>query len=385
MKAMVEDTLSAGIDVHMISSHTTGQNEDVPDQFYKYSGFTCDIVKRRVVEKHAFVRRYLNGIRYAWDCRKHIRAIQDYDLIYVQSCPTALYNVLISKWYAKERPIIYSIQDMFPGSSIHSGVMTGKWMQNVFYWMQKIAYKVADYITVISEDMKDKVLEQGVAREKIFEIVNWFDDMTVQEISWEDNRFVKKYNLSEHKFYVQYAGTMGYVFDYEMVLTVAHLLKDYEDIEFQMIGRGSNKEAFVEEKEKRGLNNIIFYPLEPQDMVSDVYSACSVCLIPLKKGIIGNSVPSKAALLMACKRPIINSVDEDSHYYRMFNENELGISVSNEDPDAVAGAMLRLYQDKPMRELMAINAYNFGKEHYARSKNTARLIDLFYNVATRNE
>ena len=58
---------------------------------------------------------------------------------------------------------------------------------------------------------------------KIFEIVNWFDDMTVQEISWEDNRFVKKYNLSEHKFYVQYAGTMGYVFDYEMVLTVAHL------------------------------------------------------------------------------------------------------------------------------------------------------------------
>ena len=84
-------------------------------------------------------------------------------------------------------------------------------------------------------------------------------------------------------------------------------------------------------------------------MVSDVYSACSVCLIPLKKGIIGNSVPSKAGLVMACRRPIVNSVDYDSHYFSMFNENQIGISVSNEDSEAVVKAILGIYRDKETR------------------------------------
>jgi colanic acid biosynthesis glycosyl transferase WcaI len=385
MKAMVEDTLSAGIDVHVISSHTTGQNEDIPEEFCKYSGFTFSIVERAVVDKHAFVKRYLSGIKFAWDCRKFIRNVQDYDLIYVQSCPTALYNLLIARLFGNRNPIIYSIQDMFPGSSIASGVMKSKWMQIVFYQLQKIAYRYSDAITVISEDMSDKVLEQGVREGKIYEIVNWYDDRTVQEVHWEDNRFVRKYDLPKDKFYVQYAGTMGYVFDYQMVLKVAELLKDYTDIEFQMIGKGSQKETFMKEKERRGLINIVFYPLEPEHMVSDVYSTCSACLIPLKRGIIGNSVPSKAALLMACKRPIINSVDKDSHYYRMFNENQIGISVSNEDPEALAEAILRLYHDKSLREEMAVNGYHFGKEHYARSKNTKKLIDLFYTIANKDE
>lgn len=39
---------------------------------------------------------------------------------------------------------------------------------------------------------------------------------------------------------------------------------------------------------------------------------------PLKEGVIGNSVPSKAALLMACRRVIINSVDIGSDYSDMF-------------------------------------------------------------------
>ena len=383
MDAMIEDTLKSGIDVHMISSHITGENPDVPEHFKNYSNFTYDIVKYNNVNKHSFVKRYFSGIKYALDCSKYIKRVQDYDVIYVQSCPTALYNVLIAKWYAKKRPVIYSVQDMFPGSSIYSGIMPQKWMQNIFYGLQRIAYNSADCITVISEDMKNKVIEQNVPITKIETIVNWFDDRTVKEVSWKDNRFVKKYDLSNDKFYVQYAGTMGYVFDYKMVRAVAELLKDYDDILFQMIGQGSQKKAFMEEREKRGLENIIFYPLEPQNMVSDVYSTCSICLIPLKKGIIGNSVPSKAGLLMACNRAIVNSVDSDSDYYRIFNEYEMGISVPNDDPQAVADAILELYKNKEKLEQFAKNGHEYGKRYYSRSENINRLIKLFSGITSR--
>lgn len=191
-------------------------------------------------------------------------------------------------------------------------------------------------------------------------------------------------SISKDKFYVQYAGTMGYVFDYKMVLNVAEKLKDYSDIEFHMIGQGSQKESFIKEAKEKALGNIVFYPLEPQHMVSDVYSACSICLIPLKRGIIGNSVPSKAGLLMACKRTIVNSVDEDSDYYRVFNENELGISASNNSPDDVAEAIVSLYQDKDKRDSFAKKGHEFGKKYYSRSINTKKFMDIFQQMIREN-
>ena len=385
MEAMVEDTLKAGIDVHVISSHTTGQDADMPEKFLDHPNFSYNIVKRKNVERHSFVKRYLNGIKYAGACRRPLKRVSDYDIVYIQSSPTALYNILLARWYARKKPIIYSIQDMFPGSSIHSGVMNAKWMQFVFYSLQKIAYRKADYLTVISSDMKQRVMEQGVPEQKIHVLVNWYDDGTVQEVSWEENRFVKKYNLSKDKFYVQYAGTMGYVFDFEMVLKVADLLRGYEDIEFQMIGEGSQKEKFLREKEKQGLDNITFFPLEPQQMVSDVYSACSVCLIPLKKGIIGNSVPSKAPLVMACNRTIINSVDCLSDYYQMFNGEQIGVAVSNDEPRAVAEAILSLYKDEKERIRLAKNAQRYSSAHFSRSKTTKKLINLFHSVRHKKQ
>lgn len=381
MEAMVEDSLRAGLDVHIVATHTDGVYPDIPERLRQHPRLTWDIVKQSRVPKAAFARRYLSGIQYALRCVPLLHNRAGCDVVYVQSSPTALYNILAVKATSKRTSVIYSVQDMFPGSSIHSGVMTKPWMQRVFFRLQKVAYARADHITVISEDMKQRVIEQGVSSEKIHVIVNWYDEGVVHEVPWEENRFVRNYGLSRDTFYVQYAGTLGYVFDYSMVLKVADLLKAHPDIELQMIGDGSQRLDFEQDARKSGLGNIRFYPLQPQEMVGDVYSASSVCLIPLKRGIIGNSVPSKVALIMACNRTMVNSVDEDSAYYRMFPENRIGISAPNTDHQKVADAILKLRGDQLLREDLARNALAFGKSFYARSANTAKLVQLLTEVA----
>ncbi|PNT91545.1 glycosyltransferase family 4 protein [Clostridium thermosuccinogenes] len=382
ISALIEDMLVSGFKITLIQSRRKRINDDLPDTLKNKENLNVKIVDRKIIAKDLFVRRYLEEVVYAIRCFRIWRKMKDIDAVFVQSCPTVVVPIILLRLFMK-KPILYSIQDMWPGSAVNSGVLSNRFIAKVFYMIQKIAYRNSDVLTVISEDMKKKVIEQNVPEEKIYTIVNWFDDRTVHEVLWEENRFVKKYNLLRDKFYVQYAGTMGYVFDYKMVINVAELLKDYKDIEFQMIGQGSQKDIFIKEKEKRGLNNIVFYPLEPQNMVSDVYSACSVCLIPLKKGIIGNSVPSKAALLMACNRVIVNSVDEDSEYYKMFNENKIGVSVTNDDPKAVAEAILDLYHNKEKRKCLARNGYEFGKQYYARSVNTKKFIEIFEAITNK--
>lgn len=380
---LIEDLLENEFKVTLIQSRRLKVNEDIPENLKGKMNFESIIIDRKVISKNAFIKRYIEEVCYHFKAFVKWRKIKDVNAVFVQSCPTVIFSILLLKMFTRY-PILYSVQDIWPGSAVNSGVIDNKFIAKIFYCLQKIAYKFSDVITVISDDMKRKVIEQGVKEEKIYTIVNWFDDRTVHEIPWEENRFVKKYSLSKNKFYVQYAGTMGYVFDYKMVLNVAELLKDYDDIEFQMIGQGSQKDVFIKEKEKRRLDNIVFYPLEPQDMVSDVYSASSICLIPLKRGIIGNSVPSKAGLIMACKRTIVNSVDEDSDYYRMFNDNKIGVSVSNKDPYKVAETILDLYKHKDKCELLAQNGYNFCKKYYSRSFNTKKFVDIFYKMAREN-
>lgn len=384
MTTMLEDILKAGHSVHLVGCKEKGLEKHIPDNLAANAQFSYELAEVKPVKKSHFVRRYLSGIMYAVKTRKFIKKQKNKaDIIFVQSSPTVLYNIRNARKYAGRAKVIYNIQDMFPGSSIASGVMKRRWMQKVFFALQKCAYKKADVITVISEDMKRKVEEQGVLSDKIKVIVNWFDNTSVQYIEWEENRFVKKNELDKQKFYVQYAGTMGYVFDYEMVLNVAKLLQEYADIEFQMIGAGSQKQDFMSRAEELKLDNIKFLPLEPQEMVSDVYSACSVCFIPLKKGVIGNSVPSKAGLLMACKKPIVSSVDENSDYFNMINENKFGYAVGTDKPEDAAGALLKLYQDRELCKEYGENGYKYGHDLYSRDKNMKEYLDLFCELAEK--
>ncbi|WP_312654104.1 glycosyltransferase family 4 protein [Proteiniclasticum sp.] len=384
ISTLIEDLLDNGFQITLVQSRRQKINDDIPENLKGKSNFDAITIDRKVISKSSFVKRYIEEVYYHFRAFKRWRKVKNIDAAFVQSSPTVLFSILLLKVFTKH-PILYSVQDMWPGSAVNSGVLSNKPIANLFYGLQKVAYKFSDVLTVISEDMKTKVVEQGVREEKIYPIVNWFDDRTVHEVEWSENRFVNKYNLSKDKFYVQYAGTMGYVFDYKMVLNVAERLRDYSNIEFHMIGQGSQKESFIKEAKERELDNIVFFPLEPQHMVSDVYSACSICLIPLKVGIIGNSVPSKAGLLMACNRATVNSVDEGSDYYRIFNENEIGISVSNNDPDGVAEAIVNLYEDKDKREIFAKKSHEFGKRYYARSVNTRKFIQLFNSMAKNKE
>lgn len=378
MKALLEDTLAAGICIHAIQRHYIDTAlPPFPEDILNHPNFTYSQISDKAVAKSNFIGRYVNGIKYALKARKHYKEHNDFDMVFIQSAPTSFYYILTAKHFAKKRPVLYNSQDMFPGSAIANGSMPQKWMQKIFYTMQRYAYKKADIITAISEDMKVKLMEQGVPEKKIHVIVNWYDDAAVREVAWEENRFVKQENMSPDKFYVQYAGTMGTNFNPEIILDVAERLKDQKNIVFQMIGNGVRKEKFVKDARERGLDNIVFLPLQPQDLVADVYSACSVCLIPLKRGVIGNSVPSKAGLLMACRRVIVNSVDKDCDYGDMFEREKIGFSADIEDVEKTARDILYLYENPEIREEYANRAKAYGEAEYSRTVNTRKYVKLF--------
>lgn len=382
--ALIQGVLNSGSKAHLICSVQTDGVHAIPDDFLENDSFSFSVQRRRPVDPSNFVQRYLNGVIYAFNCRKHLKALEGCDVVFVQSSPTVLWNILAIRSVNKTIPIVYNVQDVFPGSSIASGAMKNRLLQNIFRCLQRVAYAKADCITVINEDMKRKLVEQGVPDEKISIVVNWYDESAVREVAWDNNRFVRKYNLSRDMFYVQYAGTTGYVFDYEAFLYVAQAFQKEKSVRFQLIARGSQFDLIQRLAAERHIDNIDFLPIEPQEMVSDVYSACTVCFIPLKKGIIGNSVPSKASLLMACGRPVVNSVDPDSYYYEEFPKNKIGISASCENYFESVEAIKYLLDNPSEREKMGQEAKKYCLQRYTSKNNVDLYLGIFSKLASRS-
>lgn len=375
-ECMLDGFLDAGCRVHLIQSHRKGTQEDIPASLKNRSGLTVDTVVRKPVNKSNFVRRYINDVHYAFQSQKHWRRVRDADVIYLQSNPTIIVPMLLLRLFQR-KPIVYVIYDVFPGHAYSVGVVKSKLLYRIMQSVQKPCYRLADRIVVLEEDMKQKVIGQGAAPEKVRIIPAWYDVSKTREVPPEENRFLKKYGIDPSKFYVQFAGSIGFIIHCDAFLELAKRLRGYPDIVIQIVGDGPVKDSFMERAKADSLDTIQFFPLQPVELVSDVYSACSVCLIPLKRGVIGNGIPSKAAILMACHRVIINCVEKESCYSRMFVDNQMGVCVDVDDMDGLAEAVIDLYRHPEKIGPMADRAQRFGREHYSSTAGIQKFLDVF--------
>ncbi len=373
-ETLLEDMLAAGFGVYLVGSCAGGGC--VPPALRRQKGFSCDFVKRDKIEKNRFIRRYFNGVKFAFQAKKKWSKHKDsIDAVLLQSNPNSVYSALLLRLFLK-KPIVYNVYDVFPGHAHKIGVIKNRFVFEVFRWLQKLQYALCTKIVAMSEDMRAALMAQGVRADKIEVILNWYDTGLFGEIPAGKNRFIEKYNLPANKFTVQFAGTLGYVFDYDMFLSVADLLKEYTDILFLLIGDGSVKDIVLREIERRGCQNVRYFPWQPLELVVDVYSACDIGIIPLKKGVIGNGVPSKACQLMACGRVVLNVV-EPSAYSRIFERYQIGVSVTDYNPRTVSDKILELYRDRYQVDMIGRNARQYAHRYYTREANTEKFIKLF--------
>lgn len=381
-EVMINDFLDNGYDVHLIQSRRTRQYPHIPNSLKGKKGFSCDIVDRKVFDRNKFVIRYINDVLYAFSAMKYWLKVKDADVVYLQSNPTIIFPMVLLRLF-KKLPILYCIYDVWPGHAHDIGVVKSRFLYNIFRLLNKPCYKMADAISVMSEDMKKTIIKEGAKAEKVRIVYPWYDDKTAREVPVEENRFIKKFNIPQDKFYVQFAGTIGYVFDCTAVIELAKRLQSEKDIVIQIVGDGNVKERFVNQVKEAGLQNIEFYPLQPVDLVPDVYSAGNVCFIPLRKSVVYNGVPSKAPILMACKRVIVNSVEINSDYAQMFIKNHIGVAVDSCDYDTMAQQIIRLYKSPQEANRISQNAFEYCQKHFSSTVNTRKYMDIFDEIGKK--
>ena len=281
----------------------------------------------------------------------------------------------------KKIPFIYNLQDVFPDSFVGAGMTSeGSIIFKIGKKIENFTYRYADRIIVISNDIKENIVKKGVDPEKIIVVPNWIDSETVRPIRKEEIYLYEKFGISNDKFSVVYAGNLGYAQNIEVIIETAKKLKNQNEIQFLIFGKGAQEEEY--KKLAAGLDNLKFFPIQPYSEVSYVYSLGDASIVPCKKGFGGSAMPSKTWSIMATGTPVLASFDRDTEMERIISVERTGLFSVAGDSEQLAANILRLYEDQELRKELGTNARKYVTDHLERSICTRKYIDTIMETLT---
>lgn len=369
--AIVQALYENGHTVHIVQKDTLGSLPHLPKELLKL-GVTTDCIPCKLAAKSNFIGRYLVELRYVWKCRKYLKQNKDADAVFNQSSTVAGFMAFAVKHIMPKARLSYNVQDIFPENALYIGSVKGI-IYKILSAEQRYAYRHADQIITISEDMKELLIEKGADSQKTEVVYNW--SYTDSLYRYEDvcSEKIAKF-LSTGKFNVVYAGNIGAMQNVDVVVETAKLMQDEEDVHFHIFGDGMYKERLQHEAE--GLSNISFWPMQPSELAPSIYAMADVNVIPLAPNIYRTALPSKTATCIACQKPIIFCIGKDSTFGKKLEDQEGYYLVNSSDSDELRDAILKIENLHPY-----INSSTLYKEMFAKTENSKKYSELI--VASR--
>ena len=304
-----------------------------------------------------------------------------YDVAFVDSTPPIQgLKMPLIKWL-KRKPTIYNVQDIFPDSLVGTGLThEGSLIWKIGRIVEKITYRYADKIIVISEDFKKNIMAKGVPEDKIVVIYNWVDQNKVVDVPREENKLFEIYGLDRGKFYITYNGNIGLTQNMDMLLDVAkELQEEYEDIHFVLVGNGAYLDEVKRKVADQQLENVHLLPFQPYEDISHVFSLGDASLVISKPGVGANSVPSKTWSIMSASRPVLANFDENE-LKTIIENNHCGIFTKAGDKDAFKVSILTLYNHRELCQEYGHNGRKFVLDNLTREVGTQKYVDVIKEV-----
>ena len=324
----VFDELLKNNSVHVIQMSKNAYNAQITDE-YKDMNATIESVHTIPVKKNSFILRYLSAINNYLKCSKFVKRHKDCETVFIQSTKVTAVPVRIVRKHMKNASIILNIQDIFPLNLVCCGrVNKQSLVYRVLQGLQNYAYKHADRLITISEDMKDSLCREGVDKKKIDVVYNW----SYQDAVYNRNEMdlsVVDHIFNDDFFNIVYAGNIGIMQNVDLLIDAANCLKA-EKIWFHIIGDGLHKHELIKKTEEYGITNISFWPMQPSSVAPAIYCRADINIIPLIKDGYKTALPSKTATCLACQRPIIFAIGRESKFGQLV-QKETNCPVINSD------------------------------------------------------
>jgi colanic acid biosynthesis glycosyl transferase WcaI len=213
----------------------------------------------------------------------------------------------------------------------------------------------ADAVIALGDRMRRRLVEEkGANPARVHVIHNWADCDAIVS-GPKDSPFAREHGLDD-RFVVMHSGNVGLSQNLEVLIEAADRLRSKERLTIAIVGDGSKRQLLERMTADRGLQNVRFFPYQPKALLFDSFSAADVFLVSLKSGLEGFIVPSKVYGILAAGRPYIAATDQSSEPAIIAREGGCGLVAAPGDPDALAAAIMSLYDNPAATREMGARA-----------------------------
>jgi colanic acid biosynthesis glycosyl transferase WcaI len=268
------------------------------------------------------------------------------DVLVVETWPFFAVQMIVLVGALWRIPVVYYVQDCYPEALLHTNVLkSGSFLAAALFIWDRLLCLLSWRVIAISHGMKAILCStRGLPAEKVAVIYNWVDvHRFYHEDKWSNWR--KKNNIGDALFVAMFSGTMGFVSGVNILLSVARLLTHRCDIVIVCVGDGILKADMVEAAENLKLTNIVFFPVQPEEELCEMFSSANAMLLTTEANYPDVSVPSKLVSYLASGHPIVCSSRGDSTVAKIVLESGSGIVTASGDAAAMAAAICVLADD----------------------------------------
>jgi colanic acid biosynthesis glycosyl transferase WcaI len=259
------------------------------------------------------------------------------DVLLVVSPPLGLAAtaILLSRLWGV--PYVFDVEDLQPDSAADLGMLP-EWAVKLLYKVESAAYRHARLVTTLTPSMRQKIVDKGLADEKVELLEPRMDDALLDLPPEEGNAFRRRYDLGE-KFLVTHSGNMGVKQGLDVILDAAALHRADDSMLFLCVGNGADCERIKRRAVELELPNVRFLPLLDEKEFRGLMAASDVCLVTQQQSVCEIVFPSKIVTYLAAGRPIVASVNPECEVAHITRESGAGTVVEAENPAALLEAV----------------------------------------------
>lgn len=354
---------------HTVTVLTAFPNDKVAKRLFRVEKRSGVTVKRSFMirdTKKSSIRRLLNYISFMMSSMISGLFMKKPDVIFATTPPlfVGVSGYVLSRIHRTK--FVIEVRDLWVDFAEVLNQINNNFLLRAARKLEYFLYKRADKIITVTHGYKERLIFNGIPKDKIEVITNGVDPAELNSQNNVEPKKVKnEIGVSEDSFIILYAGNHGAAQGLHVVLDAAQRLKEYPKITFLFIGDGVEKQALVKRAKSEHLSNVIFLDAKKKEELNDYYQIADLCLVSLKKHpLFDITIPSKLFDCMAMGKPVLIGVNGEAK--QIVAELNAGFHFLPEDSNSLVEQILYAYHHPSELEKIEKNIRSNMLEKYDR-------------------
>ncbi|NCC35959.1 MAG: glycosyltransferase WbuB, partial [Chloroflexia bacterium] len=275
---MARRLVAAGHEVHIV---TSDRSPHPSSDWYvtREAGIVVHWLPVPYANTMSYRERVDAFVRFAWRAAQRAATLPA-DVVFATSTPL---TIALPAVYAARRqniPMVFEVRDLWPELPIAIGALKGAAVLPAL-WLERFAYHQASQLVALSPGMRDGILRQGVAPERVHVIPNSADIALFATPEEAGHAFRSRYQWLQDRPLIVYTGTLGRINGVAYLAEIAGwMAQRAPEVRFLVVGAGYEEEAVTARARELGVLDTSFFMLPgvPKNEIPAILSAATVAM-----------------------------------------------------------------------------------------------------------